>query len=116
MGMKPPQPNRPRHLELKKTEALTIHWVDGRVTVYPVKHLRRLSPAADARQQREELAANPLAVLPASAVGSDEPLSIERLKLVGRYAIQIFFSDGHSTGIYSWEYLQQIDPTTTSPD
>jgi DUF971 family protein len=31
-------------------------------------------------------------------------------ELVGNYAIRIRFSDGHSTGIYSWRYLRSIDP------
>ncbi|MFM8731470.1 MAG: gamma-butyrobetaine hydroxylase-like domain-containing protein [Phycisphaerales bacterium] len=30
--------------------------------------------------------------------------------VVGNYAIRIRFSDGHSTGIFSWSYLRSIDP------
>jgi hypothetical protein len=33
-------------------------------------------------------------------------------ELVGNYAPRITFSDGHSTGIYSWDYLREIDPHT----
>jgi DUF971 family protein len=29
---------------------------------------------------------------------------------VGNYAIRIRFSDGHDTGLYSWDYLRRIDP------
>ncbi|MEX0886105.1 MAG: DUF971 domain-containing protein [Phycisphaeraceae bacterium] len=103
-------PPRPRHLDLKKDEALTITWSDGRVSVYPIAHLRRLSPSAEARELRDEMQRNPLAVLPSSAAGGTGPLRAERLELVGNYAVRIIFSDGHRTGIYSWRYLREIDP------
>ncbi|NNM24818.1 MAG: DUF971 domain-containing protein [Phycisphaerales bacterium] len=87
-----------------------MHWSDGRHSFYPVKLLRRLSPSADARALRESLAENPLAVLPASAVSSGEPLTAEGAEMVGNYAVRIRFSDGHDTGLYSWSYLREIDP------
>jgi DUF971 family protein len=36
------------------------------------------------------------------------PLKPERAELVGRYALQIFWNDGHSTGIYSFDYLRSL--------
>lgn len=99
---------RPIHLDLQKDKALTVRWSDGRVSVYPIAYLRRMSPSADARQLREEMAKNPLAVLPASQ--SSGPLTATSAELVGNYALRIRFSDGHDTGIYSWSYLRQIDP------
>ena len=79
------------------------------MSAYPTEHLRRFSPSAEARQLREELERNPLAVLPASA-NSDVPLHGVDAELVGTYAVRIRFSDGHDTGIYSWDYLRSIDP------
>lgn len=35
-------------------------------------------------------------------------VSIERVELVGSYAIRIIFDDGHETGLYSWEYLEHL--------
>ncbi|MDG2201299.1 MAG: DUF971 domain-containing protein [Phycisphaerales bacterium] len=99
----------PRHLELDRAHGLIVHWADGRVSAYPTEHLRRFSPSAEARQLREELERNPLAVLPASA-NSDVPLHAVDAELVGTYAVRIRFSDGHDTGIYSWDYLRSIDP------
>ncbi len=112
-GMAPEsKPNeRPKHLDLKKDKGLTIVWGDGSESFYPIKYLRRMSPSADARQLREEIAQNPLTVLPSSAVSSsDEALTATGAELVGNYAMRILFSDGHHTGIYSWEYLREIDP------
>lgn len=99
----------PVHLDIDRERGLTAEWPDGRKSFYPVAHLRQMSPSADSRQLREELARNPLTVLPPST-GSRGPLRIEQAEVVGRYALRLTFSDGHSAGIYSWAYLREIDP------
>ena len=107
------KPIRPKHLDLDRQRALTVHWSDGRISIYPIEYLRKMSPSAEAKQLREEMAQNPLTVLPASPA-ADEPLSAEHIELVGTYAARIIFSDGHDTGIYSWQYLRSIDPNLNS--
>lgn len=99
----------PKHIDLKKDKALTIHWEGGGVSVYPIAYLRRMSPSADVRALREEMQRNPLTVLP-SGSSSAGPLKATKAELVGNYALKITFSDGHDTGIYSWQYLREIDP------
>jgi len=106
----PNQGLRPRHMDLKKDKALTIQWSDGRVSIYPIAYLRKLSPSAEAKELRKEMANNPLTVLPAGSGGDDRPLTAEGIEMVGNYAVRIRFSDGHQTGLYSWAYLRQIDP------
>jgi DUF971 family protein len=102
---------RPRHLNLDKAKGLTVEWTDGSVSFYPIDYLRRQSPSADQRELRDQMAANPLTVLPSSAVSEDDqPLRATEAEMVGNYAIRITFSDGHRTGIFSWQYLRQIDP------
>lgn len=105
----PPTAPRPKHLDLKRDRALTVQWSDGRVSIYPIAYLRKMSPSADARELREQMKKNPLTVLPVGST-SEEPLTAERIELVGHYAARIVFSDGHDTGIYSWQYLREIDP------
>ncbi len=100
----------PKHLDLAKDRGLTITWQDGKTSFYPIAYLRKFSPSAEARALREEMARNPLAVLPASAMGTGQPLTATGAELVGNYAIKIIFSDGHDTGIYSWDYLRELDP------
>ncbi|NCQ19400.1 MAG: DUF971 domain-containing protein, partial [Ignavibacteria bacterium] len=34
--------------------------------------------------------------------------TLKNLKMVGEYAIQIWWKDGHDTGIYTWEYLKKL--------
>jgi DUF971 family protein len=101
--------DRPRHIDVKRAEGLTVEWEDGTRSFFPVALLRRMSPSAEARQLREELARNPLTVLPAGR-GPAAPLALQDAELVGNYAIRLRFSDGHDTGIYSWQYLREIDP------
>ena len=99
----------PKHLEVKRDAGITIEWHEGATSFYPINYLRKMSPSAEQKQLRDELAANPLAILPAKAIGKPgETLTITDVVAVGRYAIKITFSDGHDTGIYSWEYLREI--------
>jgi DUF971 family protein len=99
---------RPTHIDLKKDEGLTLTWADGRSDFLPVAFLRRMSPSAEAKHLREEMAKNPLTVLPASASKQFGPLTALGVEFVGNYALRIRFSDGHDTGIYSWQYLRQL--------
>lgn len=100
----------PRKLDLKKDRGLTIEWADGTTSYYTVVYLRKMSPSAEMRELRAEMKRNPLTVLPAKMSGPSVPLTALGAEMVGNYALRIHFSDGHSTGIYSWEYLRQIDP------
>ena len=100
----------PRSLDLKKDSGLTVTWPDGATSFYPIAYLRKMSPSAEMRELREEQARNPLAVLPEQMGRHEGPLTAIDAELVGHYAIRIRFSDGHETGIYSWEYLKEIDP------
>ena len=101
---------RPVHLDLKKDRGLTVQWADGSTSDYSITYLRRMSPSAEARELREEMARNPLTVLPDAIARHKGPIVAAGAELVGNYAIRIHFSDGHSTGIFSWSYLRQIDP------
>ena len=35
-------------------------------------------------------------------------ISVERAEPVGRYAVRIIFSDGHSSGLYTWDLLKRL--------
>ncbi|MEZ6235427.1 MAG: DUF971 domain-containing protein [Phycisphaerales bacterium] len=109
---------RPKSIDLKKDRGLTVEWEDGTASYYSIAYLRRMSPSADMRNLRDEMARNPLTVLPSGSAraggggsgGGAGGLVATGAEMVGNYAIRITFSDGHSTGIYSWEYLRSIDP------
>ncbi|MBO6514080.1 MAG: DUF971 domain-containing protein [Phycisphaerales bacterium] len=101
----------PEHLDLKKDHGLTVRWNDGVESFYPIAYLRRMSPSAEMRELRKQMNTNPLTILP-DGMGSGEAVVAEGAEMVGNYAIKIFFSDGHATGLYSWSYLREIDPSS----
>ncbi len=82
---------------------VVITWSSDHVSHYPARELRLGCHCAVCR---EEMTGAPL--LDASTVPPDvKPLAIG---LVGSYAIRIEWSDGHNTGIYTYEYLRAICP------
>ncbi len=99
---------KPLHLDLKRDQGLRVQWNDGHESFYPIGLLRRLSPSAEQQALLEEMARNPLTVLPASQAAT-EPIQAEDAELIGNYAIRLRFSDGHRTGIFSWTYLRSLD-------
>lgn len=104
----------PDHIDLKKDRGLTIQWKDGTGSFYSINYLRRMSPSADQRELRKAMHKNPLTVLPATT--GESGLTATGAELVGNYAIRISFSDGHATGLYTWEYLREIDPARQPDD
>lgn len=99
----------PAHIHLDRASGLDVTWDDGATSHYPISHLRRWSPCAEARKLRETLSTNPLAVMP-SGGSTAESLEATTIERVGAYAIRIVFNDGHRTGLYSWSWLRSIDP------
>jgi DUF971 family protein len=95
----------PSHIDLQRDKGLRLDWADGKSTFFPIEYLRKMSPSADSIAMRDELENNPLAILSSS---SNAPLTALGAELVGNYAIRISFSDGHTTGIYSWDYLRSL--------
>jgi len=104
----------PTRLDLNKTEKLDIEWQDGLVSSYPLPMLRALCPCAACLTIRETgkgRAGVSLQVLPGN---HDKPLSVVEAELVGGYALRLEWSDGHATGIYTFDYLREISPQMVS--
>ena len=83
----------------QKSRVMEIAFADGRGFRLPYEFLRVYSPSAEVRGHgpgQEVLQA-----------GKRE-VEIRSLEPVGCYAVQPVFSDGHSTGIYSWDYLYEL--------
>ena len=82
-----------------KSRVLEISFSDGRRFELPYEFLRVYSPSAEVRGHgpgQEVL-----------QTGKKE-VDILSLEPVGSYAVQPHFSDGHATGIYSWDYLYEL--------
>ena len=83
---------------------LAIRWPDGHEDVLAAEFLREHSPSAENMGEVDILG---------QRWGGDGPrlfpgVQITGWSRVGNYAVTFEFSDGHKTGIYSWEYLRQI--------
>lgn len=88
---------------------MTIEWKDGHSSPFPLDLLRSKCPCASCRQhQQPALAEGQLRVLPSNV--SEDSVQVASVKMVGRYALQILWKDGHDTGIYGFEYLRKLCP------
>ena len=93
------QPGTPRPVEIKlhqKSRLLEIGFDNGQTFQLPCEYLRVYSPSAEVRGHG-----------PGQEVLQEgkKDVSITAIEPVGNYAIKLVFSDGHDTGLYSWDYL-----------
>ena len=91
----------PREILQESDASLRVTWADGRVCLYEAARLRRVCPCAQCvNEWTGQRTLKPDNV-------SDE-VQIADLTLVGRYALNFRWSDGHETGIYSFQYLRDL--------
>jgi DUF971 family protein len=89
-----------------------ITWADGHASHYDFSYLREECPCATCNDERIRKAAFATAG-PASAAALPMFKAKPRAQsatTVGNYAIQITFTDGHATGIFSYDHLRSICP------
>lgn len=101
---------KPQSITLNKQEAfLEITWEDDRVCHYPLDNLREACPCVECRGGHQYMGAayDPDSILTLTPKRS---YIMEDVQMVGHYAIQPTWDDGHSTGIYTWEYLRKLCP------
>jgi DUF971 family protein len=91
---------RPTDIKLhQKSRVLEISFDDGTHFNLPCEFLRVYSPSAEVRGHG-----------PGQEVlqTGKERVNISAIEPVGNYAVCLFFDDGHSTGIYSWDWLHHL--------
>jgi len=102
----------PEHIAISKSKGIKIDWKDRHHSEYPLAYLRDECPCASCtgahgtEPQKSSYAAS-----------SNDPFPMYKPALrmlnaeqVGAYAMRIDWSDGHNTGIYSFDYLRRICP------
>lgn len=87
--------------------ALQIEWGDGHHTALPLALLRANCPCASCRAIREA-PPDPFRVLTASEAAAVPEL--RDIEPVGRYGLRPVWTDGHDTGIFTYEYLRSLCP------
>ncbi len=103
----PSEPVVPSDLKVKLAEQrLCVTWADGSQCVYDLAVLRRHCPCATCQTEREQVSESPASL----TILKSDPRNLRTTgaKLVGRYAIQFEWSDGHNTGIFDFRFLRSL--------
>lgn len=98
-----PEQTTPVELRKKGGERLSIRWADGHESAFTARYLRGRCPCA---QCVSEMTGERLVF--EEHVNPD--VAITAARTVGNYALHFDWSDGHTTGIYPFDYLRRICP------
>ena len=95
-------------IKIKRVSPEQVHvaWSDGHQADYTALYLRKHCPCAGCSQ---EIPKKP-GLLPVIPSGLPDKMEMTQVAAMGNYAIGFHFNDGHTTGIYSYEYLRDICP------
>ena len=78
-------------------KSLQIAYDNEKFLILSSSFLRAYTPSAENKKN-----------LKSPDINKFSEVSIKKIEKVGNYAIRISFSDGHNTGIYSWDFLYDI--------
>jgi len=92
-------------------EGVAITWSDGHKSSYDFPYLREHCPCAMCNDEREKKSQDTGKLAASALLPMYKPrVTAKGAAAVGNYAIQIEFSDGHATGIYSFDCLREMCP------
>ena len=92
----------PTEIRRVGVQSVRITWADGHRSEYDNRALREHCPCAACRER-------PSRSLPLAPRPGEEMYAVQ-IGLVGRYAISIQWSDGHDSGIYTYQWLRELCP------
>ena len=93
----------PQDLQIIGTE-IAIRWNDGKESYITFASLRAASPSAEVRGEHDIFGHKYGGEAPKNYVG----VEVTGWDQIGNYAIRFKFSDGHGSGLYSYELLRQL--------
>ena len=85
-------------------DEMAFAWSDGAETFLSLEKLRRACPCAACQGEPDVTG---LVIRP-RVTFSPNSFELRRFEKIGGYALQFFWADGHSTGIYAYEYLRKL--------
>lgn len=83
----------------RATRRLDVSFADGGTAELPAEYLRVESPSAEVQGHAPDQKVT---------VAGKQAVEIVHVEPIGNYAVRIRFSDGHDTGIYTWDYLHEL--------
>ncbi|MEM7802315.1 MAG: DUF971 domain-containing protein [Chloroflexota bacterium] len=101
--------SKPTGVKADKTKRIiSITWADGHVSDLPFDGLRKVCPCVMCKGGHANMGrpVDPCSVRDAAQTN----LMLLNIQPLGSYALQLSWSDGHDTGIFTWEFLRQADP------
>jgi len=91
-------------IKLSSPDALAVKWDDGHDSIITLRTLRDHCPCAGCRGETVLLKTYKPVPQPELA----GKYSLKNIEQVGHYAVQVYWGDGHSTGIYPWQVLRDL--------
>lgn len=95
--------NTPQTIQAIGNE-IAIIWDDGLESYFPMEVLRAASPSAENMGERDVLGNK----IGGSSQKEFPGVRVTGWGITGGYAVQFRFSDGHNTGLFSYDYLRRI--------
>ena len=93
----------PANIEVVGQE-VAIVWSDGAESYYPFARLRAASPSAETQGERDIFGRQHGGQAPRNF----DAVQVVGWEIIGNYAVRFDFSDGHRTGLYTYEYLRKL--------
>jgi len=101
----------PEHIAISKSKGIQIDWKDGHHSDYGLVWLRDKCPCASCTGAHGTEPRKPETGASSTPFPMFKPaLKMLAVEAVGNYAIRIEWSDGHNSGIYSYEHFRSICP------
>ncbi len=100
----------PEHIAISKSSGIKIDWQDAHHSEYSLEYLRDECPCATCTGAHGTEPQKSSYAAPSPFQMFQPKLKMNSVEPVGHYAVRIHWSDGHSTGIYSFEHLRKICP------
>ena len=89
----------PKSINLSPSKKdIQVTYKDNLVLIISSENLRKFSPSAENKDKS----------IKSKKANDFKNILINKIEGVGNYAIRIHFSDGHSTGIFSWDYIYDL--------
>lgn len=90
----------PSSIKIRRgSQCLELHYSDGRALSLPFEYLRVYSPSAEVRGHGGG---------EGRLIAGKAHVSITDAEPVGNYALKLTFDDGHDSGLFTWEYFQEL--------
>lgn len=91
----------PVKINIKDSRYLCISWDDGSESMLQLANLRKSCPCASCLAEKLN---KPATYIPLLSTAQN---TLKDIKMIGTYAIQLVWQDGHDTGIYTFDKLKE---------